>query len=117
MTTVEKKVVVKNKLGLHARPAALFVQAANKFDSDITVVKDDQEVNGKSIMGILMLAAEKDSSIIINASGKDAQEAVLELEKIVSSEDLDNIFRKHAPSSSRGAVSRHTIKKKPETRL
>ena len=112
MTTIEKKVVVKNKLGLHARPAALFVQTANKFDSDITVVKDDQEVNGKSIMGILMLAAEKDSIIIINASGKDAQEAVRELEKIVSSEDLDNIFRKITPASSRGAVSRHTIKRR-----
>ena len=112
MTTVEKKVVVKNRLGLHARPAALFVQAANKFDSDITVVKGDQEVNGKSIMGILMLAAKKNSTIIINASGKDAQEAILELEKIVSTEELDNIFRKIAPLSSRGASSRHTTKRR-----
>lgn len=111
MTTVEKKIVVKNRMGLHARPAALFVQAANKFDSDITVVKDNQEVNGKSIMGILMLAAERDSIIIINASGKDAQEAVSELEKIVSAEDLDNIFHKMTPSSLREAVSRHNIKK------
>ena len=112
MTTIEKKVVVKNRMGLHARPAALFVQAANKFDSDITVIKDDQEVNGKSIMGILMLAAEKDSIIIINATGKDTQEAVVELEKIAASDDLDNIFRKSASSSLRSAVSRHTIKRR-----
>lgn len=112
MTTIEKKVVVKNKMGLHARPAALFVQAANKFDSDITVAKDDQEVNGKSIMGILMLAAEKDSIIIINATGKDAQEAVIELEKIAAAEDLDNIFRKPACAPSRPAALKPETKRK-----
>ena len=93
MNTLKKKVVVRNKLGLHARPAALFVQMANKFDSQIMVVKDDQEVNGKSIMGILMLAAEKGSTVIINATGKDAEAAILELEKILGTEDLDRAFR------------------------
>ena len=87
MARVLKKITVKNKLGLHARPAALFVQVANKFDSRITVKRDDEEVNGKSIMGILMLGAEKDSIIIIEADGPDAQLAITELEKIITSEE------------------------------
>ncbi len=85
MPLIKKKIVVKNKQGLHARPAALFVQIANKFDSRITVRRDKEEVNGKSIMGILMLGAERDSSIIIEAEGDDANLAILELEKVVSS--------------------------------
>ena len=84
---VEKKFKVKNKQGLHARPAALFVQIANKYDSSIKVVKDNQVVNGKSIMGILMLAAEKDSEITIIADGSDSQEAVNELELILNSDE------------------------------
>ena len=87
MAVVKKKMAVKNKQGLHARPAALFVQVANKFDSRITVRRGKEEVNGKSIMGILMLGAEKGSQIIIEADGKDAAEALAELEKIVSSEE------------------------------
>ena len=70
MATIKKELVVKNKQGLHARPAALFVQIANKFDSRITVRHDDEEVNGKSIMGILMLGAEKGSSIILRQTVK-----------------------------------------------
>ena len=84
MKKMRKKVMVKNKLGLHARPAALFVQAANKFDSRITVEKDNDKVNGKSIMGVLMLGAERGSSIIIEAEGQDAEMAILELERLVS---------------------------------
>lgn len=87
MALVRKKIVVKNKQGLHARPAALFVQVANKFDSRITVRHDKEEVNGKSIMGILMLGAEKGTLIIIEADGEDAHSAILELEKIVSGEE------------------------------
>lgn len=87
MSVVRKKLVVKNKQGLHARPAAMFVQLANKFDARITVRRDDEEVNGKSIMGILMLGAERGSSIIIEADGSDADVAMLELEKIVTSEE------------------------------
>ncbi len=92
MKTIEKKLIVRNKLGLHARPAALFVQLANKFEAAITVVKDDQVVNGKSIMGILMLALEPGSAIIIRAQGNDAQAALEELEKIVAIEDMDKVF-------------------------
>lgn len=87
MSVVKKQLIVKNKSGLHARPAALFVQVANKFDSRITVKRDGEEVNGKSIMGILMLGAEKDSVIIIEADGEDAQAALEELEKIIANEE------------------------------
>lgn len=87
MPVIRKKMIVKNKQGLHARPAALFVQLANKFDARITVRRDDEEVNGKSIMGILMLGAEKGSVIIIEAEGEDAHSAMLELEKIVTREE------------------------------
>ncbi len=87
MALIKKELIVKNKQGLHARPAAIFVQIANKFDARITVRRDAEEVNGKSIMGILMLGAEKGSLIIIEADGADAQKALEELEKIISSEE------------------------------
>ncbi len=87
MSLIKKELVVKNKQGLHARPAAIFVQVANKFDARITVRRDAEEVNGKSIMGILMLGAEKGSLIIIEADGADAEKALEELEKIISSEE------------------------------
>ncbi len=87
MSAIKKKLIVKNKQGLHARPAAIFVQVANKFDSRITVRRDDEEVNGKSIMGILMLGAEKGSEIIIEADGADAEDAIVELEKLIISEE------------------------------
>ena len=84
---VEKKIIVKNKQGLHARPAALFVQIANKYDATVKVVKDEQIVNGKSIMGILMLAAEKDSEVTLIAEGADREEAVQELEVLLNSDE------------------------------
>ena len=73
---IEKEVVVKNKLGLHARPSALFVRKASKFKSEIALVKDGVEVNGKSIMGLMMLAAEMGSKILIRAEGEDEERAV-----------------------------------------
>lgn len=87
MPLIKKKLTIKNKQGLHARPAALFVQIANKFNSNITISRGSEEVNGKSIMGILTLGAEQGSEIIIVADGDDAHMAILELEKIVSSEE------------------------------
>lgn len=87
MPLIKKTLIIRNKQGLHARPAALFVQVANKFDARIIVRRDDEEVNGKSIMGILMLGAEKDSLIIIEADGIDAYLAMAELEKVLSSEE------------------------------
>ncbi len=84
---LKKTLTVRNEQGLHARPAALFVQTANKYESEIIVLKDDQEVNGKSIMGILTLAAEKGSLITLKIDGPDAKEALQELEGLVSKED------------------------------
>lgn len=73
---IERTFIVKNKLGLHARPAALFVQTTHKFHSHVRVVKDGQEVDGKSIMGILTLAAECGSKITLIADGSDEQSLI-----------------------------------------
>ena len=67
---------IKNRLGLHARAAAQFVQTAQKFDAEVTVSKDDQMVNGRSIMGVMMLAAEQGSHIEVVATGPQAAEAL-----------------------------------------
>ncbi len=85
LNVIKKALTVRNKLGLHARPAALFVQIANKYDAQISVKKGGQIVNGKSIMGIMMLAASRGSKIFIKAIGDDAQQAVEELERLVTS--------------------------------
>jgi len=87
MTRIKKKVIIRSKSGLHARPAALFVQLANKFDSTVTVKKGKTSVNGKSIMGILMLAAGQGSEIQIQVDGTDAKQAILELEELVSKDE------------------------------
>lgn len=73
---IERAVVIANKYGLHARPAAEFVKLAARFRASITVRKDELDVNGKSIMGMMMLAAECGSEIVIRASGDDAADAV-----------------------------------------
>jgi len=88
---VEKVVVIKNKQGLHARPAALFVQIANKFNSEITISKGRNKVNGKSIMGIMMLEAGPGSKITMVANGGDAEEAVKELGALLLSENIDEL--------------------------
>lgn len=89
--TIEKTVTIKNKQGLHARPAALFVQIANKFTSDISISKGRQKVNGKSIMGIMMLEAGCGSKVTMVANGEDAQRAVDELEALLVNENIDNV--------------------------
>jgi len=73
---VEKKLTIQNKLGLHARPAALLVETASKYESDVFIIRNGFKVNGKSIMGVLMLAAEMGSELTVQARGKDAEEAV-----------------------------------------
>jgi phosphocarrier protein HPr len=80
---LEQNVQIRNKYGLHARPAAEFVKTASRFQSDIWVRKQDLEVNGKSIMGMMMLAAEYGSEITIRAAGSDAEPAVRELVGLV----------------------------------
>lgn len=72
-------------MGLHARPASLFVQTANRFESDVEVQKGRQKVDGKSIMGIMMLAAGVDSTITVRTSGFDASLAMAEIEKLIES--------------------------------
>jgi len=74
---------IQNKLGLHARAAALLVKAANRFEADLTVEKDGIAVNGKSIMGILMLAASRGTKITLKADGKDATEALQTLGQLI----------------------------------
>ena len=79
----ERAVQIVNKNGLHARPAAEIVKLAAKFQSDITIVKDDLDVNGKSIMGVMMLAAEHGSTILLRAEGPDADAALEALATLV----------------------------------
>ena len=74
---------VYNKLGIHARPAAMFVKLANRFNCDIFVEKDGERVNGKSIMGLMMLAAGPGSKITVHAQGHDASQALTELETLI----------------------------------
>jgi len=81
----ERSVQIVNKHGLHARPAAEMVKAASRYQSEITIARDDLEVNGKSIMGVMMLAAEYGASITLRASGPDADEALEALAVLVSS--------------------------------
>ncbi len=81
--TVSREMVVQNQLGLHARPASMFVKMATRFKSEILVVKEGEEVNGKSIMGLMMLAAGPGTTLTVTAEGSDAVEALSELEKLV----------------------------------
>jgi phosphocarrier protein len=81
--TVSKDLVVVNKLGIHARPAALWVKTASRFACELTVEKDDERVNGKSIMGLMMLAAGPGTRLRVQAQGADAAQCLHELEALV----------------------------------
>jgi phosphocarrier protein len=80
---MRREFVVINKLGIHARPAAMFVKTANRFSCAILVEKDGEQVNGKSIMGLMMLAAGPGSTLTVNCEGDDCQEALAELESLI----------------------------------
>ena len=84
MSEVDRTVTIRNRLGLHARPAGEFVKTASKFESKITIAKGELEVNGKSIMGVMMLAASQGTELIIRTSGHDEQEAADQLERLVA---------------------------------
>ena len=89
---IECQLTIENRLGLHARPASLFVQATNKYKSKIRVIKDNLEVDGKSIMGLLMLAAPKGTVLRIVVEGEDESALVEHLKKLFDSrfgEDQD----------------------------
>ena len=77
-----KELVVQNKMGIHARPAAMIVRITNKFKAEVFVEKDDEQVNGKSIMGLMMLAAAKGSKIKFIATGEDAPQMLNEIEAL-----------------------------------
>ena len=79
----EKDIAVINRLGLHARPAAMFVRIASRYRSDVWVAKEGEEVNGKSIMGVLMLVASKGTTVVLRAKGERAAEAIAEIAKLI----------------------------------
>ena len=90
MSDVSQKMEIINELGIHARPAAMFVKLASKFKSEIFVEKDDEKVNGKSIMGIMMLAAAKGTVIKVTASGPDAKQAVEQILELINNKFGEN---------------------------
>lgn len=87
MPKIIKEITIKSSQGLHARPAALFVQIANKYNSNVTISKLGEKVNGKSIMGILTLGAERGACVTIEIDGEDAQLLLNDLERLLTKED------------------------------
>jgi phosphocarrier protein HPr len=90
MSKIIKKLEIKNKLGLHARAAALLVQTVNKFDAQVSFSKDGQIADGRSIMGVLTLAATQGSKIQVEATGEDAERAVRAVEKLIDKKFNEN---------------------------
>ena len=86
---ITRELTIINKLGVHARPAALFVKTANRYECEISVEKDGEKVNGKSIMGLMMLAAGPGSKLTVHAEGDDAAKAVNDLESLVVRRKFD----------------------------
>ena len=80
---IEKEITIINRLGLHARPAAMFVRIASRYRAEVWVQKEAENVNGKSIMGLMMLAAGQGSKLTIRCEGPDADKALLELEELI----------------------------------
>lgn len=91
MSSAEQRVIIGNRLGLHARPAAEFVKRSAAYACEITISKDGVEVNGKSILGVMTLAAECGSEVIIRADGLEAADAVEELATLLRSEFSEEI--------------------------
>ena len=90
MSKLTKKLEIKNKLGLHARAAALLVQTVNKFGAQVSVSKDGQSADGRSIMAVLTLAATQGSRIQVEASGEDAERVIKAIEKLVEARFNEN---------------------------
>ena len=87
MMFLKKRILIKNPQGLHARPASVFVKIANKFESEVRVRKDDETVDGKSIMGLMTLAANEGSELELEINGPDAEQAMKELETFLMSDN------------------------------
>ena len=88
MPLLKKEIVIKNSQGLHARPAAMFVQIASKYNSQVTVQKGAEKVNGKSIMGILTLGAQQNCKVVLEVDGDDAENVLVELENLLAKENI-----------------------------
>ena len=88
---VKRRIKIKNPQGLHARPASVFVTIANRFEAEVTVKKGGESVNGKSIMGLMTLAANKGSTLEIQTNGPDAKEAMMELEKFLTGDTEEDV--------------------------
>ena len=82
---VEKEVTIVNRLGMHARPAAMFVRIASRFKCEVCVEKEGEQINGKSIMGLMMLAAGQGSKLMIRCEGPDSDRALQEIEQLIAS--------------------------------
>src|ERR1700743_1191120 len=82
-STTKKELTIVNRLGLHARPSAMFVKTASRFKCEVWVEKDGEKVNGKSIMGLMMLAAGQGSKLLITCEGSDGEKALAEIEEII----------------------------------
>ena len=87
---ITKKITILNKLGIHARPAAQFVRVASRFKSDVTVEKNEERVDGKSIMGLMMLAVGCGAEITVTADGSDESEALAALEQLIAEKFGEN---------------------------
>jgi phosphocarrier protein len=87
---VTKEIAIQNRLGLHARPSAMFVKTCNRFRCEIWVEKDGERVNGKSIMGLMMLAAGLGSQLRITCEGEDEEQAMQEIEKLIAGKFLED---------------------------
>jgi phosphocarrier protein len=89
MPQIIKEIVVRNAQGLHARPAALFVQIASRYNSDVTIQRGNEKVNGKSIMGILTLGVQPGMALTLEVKGGDAEKVALELEELLTRDSIE----------------------------
>ena len=89
MPQIIKEVIVRNSQGLHARPAAMFVQITSRYNSNVTIEKDNEKVSGKSIMGILTLGVQPGAKIMLEIDGDDANEVCYELEELLTRESIE----------------------------
>ena len=89
MPQIIKEIIVRNAQGLHARPAAVFVQIASRYNSEVTLQKDQEKVNGKSIMGILTLGVQPGVKIILEVTGEDADKVIMELEELLTKDIVE----------------------------
>ena len=89
MPQITKEITVKNAQGLHARPAALFVQIASRYNSEVTIQKDNERVNGKSIMGLLTLGVQPGVKVILEIDGEDAEKVIVELEELLTKDVIE----------------------------